>query len=194
VIERANVIDSAKGYKYNVDYKYWVGNLHGKPDQTYVYQLPYRHGEQHLVSQSYFGDFSHQRGSTEEYAVDFDMPTGTPVLAARDGIVVEVETTSNEGGAEEKYKKCRNEVAIRHADGSYALYAHLRQNGAVVKVGDRVTAGDLIAYSGATGFCSGPHLHFCLFVPISGTTCRSFPMIFRTRYGDLPKLEPDIVY
>jgi len=194
VFERVKVIDPAKGYKYNVDYKYRVGNLNGRPDMTYIYQLPYRPGEVHMVTQSYFGDFSHQRGTDEEYAVDFDMPIGTPVLAARDGIVVEVVTASDQGGAEAKYKKCRNEVAIRHADGSYAVYAHLSHNGSVVRVGDRVAAGDLIAYSGATGFCSGPHLHFCLFVSTSGTSCKSFPVIFRTRFGDLPKLEPQFVF
>ena len=53
-----------------------------------------------------------------------------------------------------------NHVVILHDDGSYATYAHLLIGKIEVEVGDRVETGDVIGYSGNTGFSTGPHLHF----------------------------------
>jgi murein DD-endopeptidase MepM/ murein hydrolase activator NlpD len=55
-----------------------------------------------------------------------------------------------------------NSIRILHDDGSMAVYAHLQVGRAQVYVGMRVQAGQLIAYSGNTGFSSGPHLHFAV--------------------------------
>lgn len=92
------------------------------------------------------------------YAFDFDVPEGTPVCAAADGIVIYVQQTNDHATG---YWQENNEVALRHRDGTYTIYLHLRKGSARVVGGQAVHAGDVIAQSGNTGKSSGPHLHFC---------------------------------
>ena len=51
-----------------------------------------------------------------------------------------------------------------HSDGTFADYSHLKHQGAMVKKGDYIKKDQLIGYSGSTGFASGPHLHFAVFI------------------------------
>jgi murein DD-endopeptidase MepM/ murein hydrolase activator NlpD len=139
-------------------YRYALGNASAKHDDSYVYQLPYATGQWHKVDQSFGGSFSHT-GSLY-YAVDFTMPEGTPVLAAREGFVVMTESSQREGGPERSFRDKANCVLIEHTDGTIGAYMHLKQNGVLVKTGDIVGRGQVIGYSGATGWATGPHLHF----------------------------------
>lgn len=79
---------------------------------------------------------------------DFSAPSGTAVRAVVSGTVV----SGNVGSWAGKY------VAIRAADGSSTLYAHLSSTD--VKVGQQVTAGQKIGEVGSTGRSFGSHLHF----------------------------------
>ena len=92
-------------------------------------------------------------------AVDWPMPVGTPLLAARGGTVIAVREDSDENGPAD----ATNSIEIEHEDGTMAFYSHLRLNGAAVVEGEIVTEGQLIGYSGNTGFSSEPHLHLHLF-------------------------------
>jgi murein DD-endopeptidase MepM/ murein hydrolase activator NlpD len=83
--------------------------------------------------------------------MDFAARTGTPVVAPADGVVVA--STSNYMG-EDKWGEL---VAIEHANGLRSLYAHMDQR--LVKEGERVTAGQQLGTSGASGKVTGPHLH-----------------------------------
>ena len=87
-------------------------------------------------------------GSTNHKGVDIGTPMGTPVLAAKAGTVT---WASWNGG----YGNC---VIISHGKGNSTLYGHL--SGYNVSVGDQVSQGQVIAYSGNTGNSTGPHLHF----------------------------------
>ena len=87
-------------------------------------------------------------GSTNHKGVDSGTPMGTPVLAAKAGTVT---WASWNGG----YGNC---VIISHGKGNSTLYGHL--SGYNVSVGDQVSQGQVIAYSGNTGNSTGPHLHF----------------------------------
>jgi hypothetical protein len=189
-----HVIDPTRGYKYHYDFHYRIGNLSGHPDTNYVYELPYQKGEHHRINQGYFGAFSHQIGSDTEYALDFDMPVGTVVCAAREGICVAARTDSTNGGPDPAFKICANHVEIRHADGTYAEYVHLRTNGAIVHVGDVVKVGQPIAYSGNTGFSQGPHMHFAVYIPRDGIKVQSMPTKFHTDFGISNSLQQGQVY
>ena len=83
--------------------------------------------------------------------VDFAAPTGTPVMACKDGKVLEAKEGVTWGPS---YGKA---VVIDHGDGVRAVYAHLSVIG--VKAGDKVNEGQEIGKVGSTGNSSGPHLH-----------------------------------
>lgn len=151
-------------YGYNLSYLVFPGDPEKQPDAAFKYRLPFRHGTKHKVGQGYFGTFSH---STQygEFALDFDMKEGTPVLAARAGVVVETKQDGTLHGLTSDYAKHGNYVLILHGDGTFARYLHLRYGGVTVAVGDHVRAGQEIGYSGNTGWTSGPHLHFQVSAP-----------------------------
>ena len=122
---------------------------------TYVYELPFEKGSSYKVAQGYGGLFSHRNIA----AVDFDMPIGTSVYAAREGIVYSYKDDGDEGGIFSKYKNKANYIIIKHADGSFGCYWHLKKNGVLVKSG-HVSQGQRKGLSGATGQVFRPHLHF----------------------------------
>lgn len=156
--------EPGKRFKWGYKYRTTLGDVTKKHDTSYVYDLPFPKGSGFKVFQAYNGSFSHRN----ENAIDFTMPEGTPVLAAREGKVVRVVQNNNQGCPSEDCKQYNNVVTILHDDGSFATYAHLKYNGSFVKVGDLVKKGDKIALSGNTGYSSGPHLHFVCFQPEFG--------------------------
>ena len=121
---------------------------------TYIYDLPFKEGAGFKVVQGYGGRFSHRNKA----ALDFDMPAGTPIYAARGGSIYSTKDDSNEGGLFTNEKKA-NYIIIKHDDGSFGCYWHLKRNGVVVKTG-HVSQGEQIGFSGATGQVFRPHLHF----------------------------------
>lgn len=99
--------------------------------------------------------------------IDIGAPPGTPVLAARDGIVLGTGNTD---------LTCPNAsfgkwIFIEHDDGLSTLYAHL--GSFTVAKGDTVTTGEVIGYSDTTGYATGPHLHFGVYAS-SGSEISSF--------------------
>jgi lysostaphin len=81
--------------------------------------------------------------------IDIAAPVGTPVVAAADGVVATSGWDSGGYG---------NKVDIRHPDGSLTRYAH--NSRLLVRAGQTVRQGQLIAEMGSTGRSTGPHLHF----------------------------------
>ncbi|NEQ43073.1 MAG: M23 family metallopeptidase [Leptolyngbya sp. SIOISBB] len=80
--------------------------------------------------------------------IDFRGPTGTPIYATADGIVVKAERSGGYG----------KHVIIDHGYTYETLYAHLSEIS--LQAGDRVKRGDLVGALGSTGRSSGPHLHY----------------------------------
>ncbi|WP_232526261.1 peptidoglycan DD-metalloendopeptidase family protein [Lysobacter capsici] len=148
------------------------------------YLLPLQQ-QQFRIDQGYGGHFSHTEPE-HRYAIDFAADIGTPVLAARDGVVMQVESDFDKAGLNlEKFGDRANFVRILHDDGTMALYAHLKaDNGVIVRVGQRVRAGQQIGLSGNTGFSTGPHLHFAVQIN-RGMRLESIPVRINGPQGPL---------
>ncbi len=117
--------------------------------------VPFACGRIYPVSQGH-DTGSHKYNDT--YAWDFRMPEGTPIVAARGGVVRMARGDSTEGGCDEKFAPKANYVVVSHGDGLETQYLHF--SAVVVKPGERVKQGQLLGFSGATGWSCGPHLHF----------------------------------
>lgn len=92
-------------------------------------------------------------------SIDFTVQVGIEVYAAANGTVIAIKDDSNVSGDDPKYWYKGNYILIKH-DGEFTLYEHLKFKGVVVKVRDKVKQGQVIGYSGNTGYSYNPHLHF----------------------------------
>lgn len=176
-------ISSSVGVNYRSSYGWVRGSAFASHQENYLYKLPFLKGATVNVSQGYHGETSHKGLSA--YAVDFPVPVGTPIYAAREGVVVGAEGGSNMGGSSPEYRKYANYVIIEHNDGTMGNYYHLKQGGTAVSIGQKVARGDLIGYSGNTGYSSGPHLHFSVSKvdPISMRRPMNLPIKMETAQG-----------
>ena len=149
-----------------------IGAVH---DSSVRYRLPFPLEMPRMVSQGMNGPFTHQ--GPEAFAVDFAMPGGSPVVAARDGTVARVHDGFSGGGLEDRFVRRGNDVVVLHADGTFATYSHLSK-GIPVREGQAVKRGDVIGSSGNTGLTAGPHLHFAVYRRESSTAVTSVPIRF----------------
>lgn len=145
-------------------------------DSSFAYQLPFNDSTSHRMIQGYYSRYTHKFKA----AVDFRMKIGTPVLASRDGIVVRLKEDSDKGGFNKKYRPDANYVVIEHADGSRANYRHLHHEGVEVHIGEKVTTGQLLGFSGNTGYTFSPHLHFMITKEVNGQWV-SVPCRFKSK-------------
>lgn len=180
------VEDDQKNFSFRTDYSWVMGNIRARHDDTYIYRLPYKIGEEYRVGQGYNGSFSHS--GDIRYSVDFMMPLETQVHAARGGRVVQIYEDSDQGGNSMEYKDMANYVIIEHNDGTFGEYAHLSKNGVLVNKGQKVFEGQLIGLSGNTGYSSGPHLHFMVVGVEGDGSNSSIPVRFKTSEGVLDRL------
>ena len=88
-------VNPQQAWKYEYKYHWTIGSLYAEHDDTYVYSLPYTSGSSYPVNQGFNGSFSHF--GDDAYAIDWGMEEGTPVCAARDGVVVAIEEGFSEG-------------------------------------------------------------------------------------------------
>ncbi len=168
----------ALAFHRELQYHARFGDPAARPE-PYAYRLPFKAGKTFTVLQGFHGAFSH-RGSNE-YAVDFDCPVATPVVAARPGLVVAANAAAQGSGTTPdflEYKRT-NFVLVLHDDGTLGEYMHLSPSGVRASVGTRVQRGDELALSGNTGFSSTPHLHFQVITAAGdGVSAQSFPFQF----------------
>jgi hypothetical protein len=163
------------GYQYSLEWT--VGDKDAVHDDDHLYSLPYASGKSYRIVQGYGSRFSHT--GLEEFAIDLDMPVGTPIHAARSGVVARVEESHSKGCWEDGCGKFANYVVILHSDGTTGEYYHLKKNGALIEVGDSVAQGQksLIRAIPATQPC-----HTCILPYIAqrtGATLNRFRCVFR---------------
>ena len=86
-------------------------------------------------------------------AIDYAAPVGTPIKAVANGVVTQRSYDKSNG----------NKVRLRHANQYETTYIHLSRFGRGIKLGRKVTQGQVIGYVGATGLATGPHLDYRVF-------------------------------
>lgn len=172
--------------KIRFSYDWTIGDKDAIHDDDHLYALPYRSGQSYRVLQGYGSRFSHT--GLEEFAIDFDMKIGTPVHAARAGVVARVVEEHAKGCWEDGCGAYANYIVILHNDGTTGEYYHLQENGALVAVGDRVAQGQRIAYSGNTGHTTMPHLHFAVYRATTGGNTQSIPVRFQSEDGIITRV------
>ena len=160
------------------------------------------------IGQGFNGHSTHKRYVTDlgiiddSYSLDFILDRGSNLYAARAGEIVKIvvehseddnyflrENESVDGNRLQNALDKTNAIIIQHDDGTYGFYLHLMENGIAnhpseerkLHVADRVEQGQLIGFSGNTGFSSLPHLHFCIYKRSieQGVALESVPFKFK---------------
>ncbi|WP_372874754.1 peptidoglycan DD-metalloendopeptidase family protein [Pseudomonas sp.] len=170
--------DASKPLRYTPKLRYAMGDPRLLPTQK-SYPLPWRGGPFRLT-QGANGKYSHFTAKGR-YAMDIAMPEGTPIVAARGGVVVKTENQQSGRGN----NPSGNYVRILHDDGTMGVYLHLMQGSVSVREGQRIDRGSFIARSGNTGNSTGPHLHFVVQRNV-GLALESIPFDFAQPVNSLP--------
>lgn len=132
---------------------------------SFIFILFFLSGAKNVFAASYIrpvdqtnittGFDGYPNGYPGHVGVDYAVPTGTPVRAVADGTVKFAGNGANHSWMTWLAGNC---ILIQHSDGMHTGYAHL--SSVAVSAGTHVKQGQIIGYSGATGYVTGPHLHF----------------------------------
>jgi hypothetical protein len=130
------------------------------PPPVAGFMLPLACGTTTTITQGNNGAYSHQ--GYAYYAFDFGIPRHTPLMAIEDGTVIATSDVVQPGdacwaGGGQECANTVNYVLLQHSDGTASLYMHL--DTPTVNVGDAVSRGQQVGFSGGTGWSTGPHAH-----------------------------------
>lgn len=141
--------------------------------------LPLECGTTASVTQGNMGAFSHT--GKANYAFDFGLALGTPLVAIADGTVTHLFAGTlpgdpcYDGGGQECISKA-NFVTLQHGDGTASIYLHLSE--VKVAVDQFVPRGAIVGLSGSTGWSTGPHAHVARQEGCGLSYCQSVPVAF----------------
>ncbi len=189
---RVSAADPDASWHLRYEFHWTKGRLNAQHDGKTRYLLPFEKGPSRQVIQSYAGRLTHR--GYNRYAVDFAMPEGATVCAAREGTVVDLRESFTTGGKDKKFEDQSNFVSIAHANGTIGEYHHLQRDGVLVEIGQQVTAGEAIALSGNTGYSTSPHLHFGVYSAANAKHLQSHPITFTTQQGIITRPTEGKVY
>lgn len=172
-------------WNYKFEYYWRYGDYQARHDKSALYLLPVKPGNKVTITQGCHQKFSHY--GLRANASDFIMKIGTAIHAARGGLVIKVREDSDSGGKTVSFADKANYIYILHDDQTIGTYLHLKKNGAKVEAGQKVKAGEIIGYSGNTGWSTFPHLHFEVVKPQDKYELRweSLAMTYRTNKGNI---------
>ncbi|HEB62258.1 MAG TPA: M23 family metallopeptidase [Bacteroidetes bacterium] len=130
------------------------GQIYPDP-QSSKYILPFEKGKTVKMGLCNCSSSYHAAGRGDQYAFDFNMKEGTPLHAARGGVVhTVIENQSSNGGGS------GNWLVINHGDNTFGIYLHSPKNGIYVEKGDTIKQGQVVGEVGRSGLAGYPHLHF----------------------------------
>jgi hypothetical protein len=155
----------------------WERDEFGDPEDS-EYILPWPPGKSYVLNNSYCIPTG---GHREQQAYDFLIPVGDTLVAARAGIVRQVKETSPDDGQGTDH----NHIMIEHTDGTTGWYAHLKQDGVLVEVGEQVEAGQIVALAGHSGTPDVVHLHFGVYATYPPEEGNDRAVNFRNAEGPL---------
>ncbi|MDR1463009.1 MAG: M23 family metallopeptidase [Azoarcus sp.] len=174
------------GFNFNYSYSSAIGDAFLSPDEDFRYRLPFRKGLRTQIAQEPGGALT-THGDHIRYAIDFSLPEGTLVTAARAGTVIEVEDGFTVGRLDPSLAERANRVILVHSDNTLGYYLHLAPKRVLVRPGQRIGIGEALAYSGNTGYSGGPHLHFdvrrAVVVPGGKVVQKTVPVTFYDAAG-----------
>ncbi|HHB79340.1 MAG TPA: M23 family metallopeptidase [Saprospiraceae bacterium] len=154
------VVKVGKEYKIDYEYTYRIGNFyHSKHDDNVVYEIPFK-SDTIVVDNQQFKKKKRKKRANRATTVDFSLPIGTEIFAARAGKVVKVVMNNSKFCPERTCVDFDNYILIMHEDGTIAKYGHLSPKSNNVVFGQEVKKGALLALSGETGRTTKPSLHF----------------------------------
>ena len=172
-----DILASSRPPAIEYEFQYVIGDPEAVHRPELPYRAPFAIAADYRITQAY-PDVNTHNTLDSFHAVDFAMPIGTDIFAARAGTVFKIAADNYTSGLDPaRDGPSANVVQILHDDGTYAVYAHLHWNSIRVRPGDRVERGEYIADSGNTGFSSGPHLHFAVIRNV-GMRAESVPVRF----------------
>lgn len=174
-------------FNFHFEHSTAIGDAFTPPDKDCRYRLPFKKGVRTQIVQEPGGTLTTHNSGHIRNAIDFGLPEGTLVTAARAGTVVEVKDGFTVGRLDPSLAGQANRVVVVHADNTVGYYLHLAPKRVLVHPGQRIGAGEALAYSGNTGYSGGPHLHFdvrrAAIEPGGAATQKSVPVDFYDAAG-----------
>ena len=167
--------------RYDYKLRWQLGDPRAHHNERFAYSPPVPEQNAFKITQAFNGSYSHHTNGSR-HAIDIDMPIGTGIRAARGGVVVKVLDVHGAGGNSVAYRSQTNSLYVLHDDGTFGIYAHLRKGSALVRPGQKIQTGQMIAQSGNSGYTSGPHLHFAV-LRSAGLKWQSEPFVLASPYG-----------
>lgn len=162
-VARITQADRRKAWRYQYQSRRAFGSFEARPDPAAMYRVPWMDGRTFVIGQAPGGRLSTHLQPYSREAIDVTMPEGTPIVAARGGVVfTAISEHDNKGALEDSMRNKANVVRVLHDDGTIGNYVHLMHDGVAVQAGEVVQAGKLLGYAGSTGYSAGPHLHFAI--------------------------------